>query len=55
MPSQVVPTPQSTAGDYDVPGSVGTMLLPTAGATRQAMLNSVSAQDVDLSIRFATD
>ena len=46
---------QSTAADYDVTGSVGTMLLPSAGATRQATLNTVAAQDVDLSFRFATD
>ncbi len=41
-------------GDYDVNGSVGTMAL-AAGSNRSAILAGVSAADVDLSFRVATD
>jgi PKD repeat protein len=40
-------TTTSTPASYAVAGGSGTMTVPTAGATRSAMLGSVSASDVD--------
>ena len=48
-------TLQGTAADYDVTGSIGTIALGTAGTNRSAVLASVSARDLDLSFRAATD
>jgi hypothetical protein len=41
-------------GPYDVTGNAGTMNVPTGG-TRTAALASVSAGDVDMTFRFASD
>jgi hypothetical protein len=43
-----------TAADFDVTGSTGTLNVP-AGASRLATLASVSAQNVDLSVRVAAN
>jgi hypothetical protein len=43
-----------TAADYDVSGGFGTILLPSAGASRSALLTP-SATDVDVSFRVRTD
>jgi chitodextrinase len=48
-------TLQGNAADYDVDGSLGTIVLGAAGANRSAVLASVSARDVDLSLRVASD
>ena len=48
-------TLSGTAADFDVTGAAGTITLGTAGANRTAALASVSAQDVDLSFRVATN
>ncbi len=48
-------TVSGTAGNFDVGGGIGTMLLPAAGNTRSAMLNSVNARDVDVTFRVAAD
>lgn len=48
-------TLQGSAGDFDVTGSAGTIALTAAGANRSAVLAGVSALDVDLSFRVATD
>jgi hypothetical protein len=47
-------TLQGTAADYAVTGSAGTIAL-AAGVTRSALLTTVSALDVDLSFRVATN
>jgi hypothetical protein len=47
-------TLSGTAADFDVTGTTGTINLP-AGTSRSAALASVSAQDVDLSFRFAAN
>ncbi|MEP7377990.1 MAG: putative Ig domain-containing protein, partial [Chloroflexota bacterium] len=47
-------TLQGTAADYDVTGSAGTITFG-AGINRSAVLSSVSALDVDLSFRVATN
>jgi hypothetical protein len=45
-----------TAANFGVAAGVGTMTLPSAGATRSAVLGgSASASDVDISLRFRTD
>jgi hypothetical protein len=43
-----------TAEDFDVPGSTGTMMMG-AGSNRAAILTSVSATNVDLTFKVATD
>jgi CSLREA domain-containing protein len=43
-----------TAADFDVPGSTGTMRM-VAGSNRAAILAGVSATDVDLTFKVATD
>ena len=43
------------AGDFDVDGSAGTMLLPAAGAERGAILGELSARDTEALIRVKTD
>jgi PKD repeat protein len=48
-------TLNGTAADFDVANGVGTMNVPTGGAMRTALLNSVSAQDVDLLVRVSVD
>jgi hypothetical protein len=47
----------SAAGDYDVNGSVGTMLVPVVGdpGTRTATLPDVVAQDVDIVAKVSLD
>ena len=45
----------SSARDYDVSGSVGTMLLGEPGTTRYAYLGAVSLLDVELTARFSRD
>ncbi|MBA2489870.1 MAG: PQQ-dependent sugar dehydrogenase [Chloroflexi bacterium] len=44
-----------TAANYDVAGGLGTMVVPTAGASRSALLNTATAHDVELSFRVRTD
>ena len=44
-----------TSGSFAVNGSVGTMHIPTAGASRFALVLGVSARDVDLSVRAGSD
>jgi len=44
-----------TAADYDVAAGVGTIVLPAAGANRSAALAGVSAANVDLTFRVATN
>ncbi len=44
-----------TAADFDVTGTVGTMVLGTAGTSRTAALAAVSGQNIDLSFRVTTD
>jgi len=41
--------------NYSVASGVGSMVVPKAGALRAALLNSVSEQDVDISLRFSVD
>ncbi len=48
-------TIQGTAANYGVGNGVGTMTLPSAGATRSALPASASATDVDVSLRFRAD
>ena len=48
-------TLQGTAADYDVTGSLGTILMSSASVNRSAVLTGVSARDVDLSLRVASD
>ena len=48
-------TLQGTAADYDVTAGLGTIVVPTAGTTRSALLNTPSAADVDVSFRVRTD
>jgi hypothetical protein len=43
-----------SAADFDVNGAAGTIALAAARAYRAAFLNSVSAADVDLSVRVTT-
>lgn len=47
-------TVSSTAANYAVSAGSATITVPTAGATRSAMLGSVSAGDVDQTVRVAT-
>jgi CSLREA domain-containing protein len=44
-----------TASNFDVNGSSGTILVPTAGGALYAKLNSVSALDMAFVFRFTTD
>jgi CSLREA domain-containing protein len=46
---------QGTAASFTVADGAGVIQLPAAGATRSALLNSTSAQDVDISFRVRTD
>ena len=48
-------TNPGAVADYNVANGVGTMRITAAGATRGAMLNSVSHRDVDISVRIAVD
>ena len=48
-------TLQGTASNFAVAGGLGTINVPTAGATRSALLNSTSATDVDFSFSVRTD
>ncbi|NYD79162.1 PKD domain-containing protein [Arthrobacter cupressi] len=45
----------SGATNYNVAGGVGTMLLGTAGASRSASLNGVSAPDTDVQVKASLD
>lgn len=44
-----------TTSSFSVTNDVGKMAVPTPGNSRIARLNGVSAQDIDLSFRFALD
>jgi PKD repeat protein len=48
-------TIQGTAANYSVGGGAGNILVPAAGNSRSALLNNVSASDVDLRFRVRTD
>jgi hypothetical protein len=48
-------TLQGTAADYDVNGTLGTIVLGAASTNRSAVLASVAQRDVELSFRFTTD
>lgn len=48
-------TVQNTAGNYDVAAGFGTMVLPSGGALRSALLNGVSARDVDITFQVTAD
>ncbi len=48
-------TLSGTAANFAVNGGVGSITMPTAGATRGALLNTPSATDVDVSFRVRTD
>ena len=51
-----VPTPfRARPPNFAVTGGLGTISVPTAGATRSALLNSTSATDVDFSFSVRTD
>ncbi|WP_426302602.1 PKD domain-containing protein [Arthrobacter sp. R-11] len=45
----------SGAANYNVAGGVGTMLLGTAGASRTANLNGVTAPDADVQVKASLD
>jgi hypothetical protein len=44
-----------TAANFDVNGNAGTILVPAAGTSRMASLTSVSARDVNLTVRVHTN
>ncbi|HSH79672.1 MAG TPA: FG-GAP-like repeat-containing protein [Herpetosiphonaceae bacterium] len=44
-----------TSSNFSVNGTTGRMVVPSAGVSRGALLPSVSAQDVDLTVRVQTD
>lgn len=44
-----------TAGNFSVSAGASTMVLPSAGALRSALLAGVNAQDVDITVRVSTD
>jgi len=46
---------EGTSSSFSVGGGVGSLVLPTSGANRAALLNAVSAQDVDLRFRVRSD
>jgi PKD repeat protein len=46
---------EGTSSNFSVGGGVGNIVLPTSGATRAALLNAVSAQDVDIAFRVRSD
>jgi hypothetical protein len=48
-------TLSGSASNFDVAAGAGTIALPSAGASRGALLGSASGRDVDMSLRFATD
>jgi len=48
-------TLNGTAADFNVANGAGTMNVPTAGAMRSALLNSATAQDVNLLVRVSVD
>ena len=48
-------TLQGTVADYDVNGTLGTIVLGAPGTNRSAVLGSVSVRDSELSFRFTTD
>ena len=43
------------SSDFSVSGTTGRMTVPSIGTSRGALLKSVSAQDVDLTVRVQTD
>jgi CSLREA domain-containing protein len=48
-------TIEGTAANYNVANGVGTINVPAAGITRSAVLNEVSAHNVDVRFKVATD
>ena len=46
---------QGTAANFNVATGVGTIVVPTAGLTRSALLNNASGQDVDIKFRVTAD
>ncbi len=46
---------EGSASNFYVAGGVGSFVLPSGGANRSALLNAVSARDVDLLFRVRTD
>jgi PKD repeat protein len=48
-------TVQNTAGNYDVAAGFGTMVLPSGGAMRSALLNGVSARDIDITFQVSAN
>ncbi len=48
-------TVQNNATNYSVGAGFGSMTVPNAGGMRSAFLNTVSAQDVDISFDFTVD
>ena len=48
-------TLEGTNTSFSVGGGVGSMTLPTGGATRAVFLNGVSARDVDIRLRVRTN
>lgn len=48
-------TPENWASHFSVAGGVGSMVLANAGASRAAVLDTVSARDVDARVRVRTD
>jgi CSLREA domain-containing protein len=48
-------TLQGTASNYNVANGAGTMTVPAANTTRSALLNDVSASDVDVTFRVSFD
>lgn len=44
-----------TTSNFDVDGSAGTIIVPSAGNARMARLQNVSAQDLDFTFRAKTD
>jgi CSLREA domain-containing protein len=48
-------TIQGQAANFSVGAGVGSMVVPASGSIRSALLNSTSAQDVDVTFRVRTD
>jgi glucose/arabinose dehydrogenase len=48
-------TLEGTASNFSVANGVGSMLLPSSGATRAVLLSSTSAQGVDMTFRVRAD
>ncbi len=48
-------TLQGTAANYSVANGVGRIVMPSAGASRSALLNAANERDVDISFRINAD